>query len=376
MNILVAPNSFKECLDSIGVAQIISQELSKESKFNLLLKPLSDGGDGFRSICSPIFVVNPVSDYKIIKYSDQLSDYLLIYSENNQIVFIESADLFGLKAIPESERNPLKLNSELLGRIIVFLTEETQNNRLKISNVYIGVGGTATIDFGIGVCSQLGLTLFYENDEELTPVPINFSKTKKVSFEKKQIPFKINCVVDVETELIGNPGAIEIYGKQKGANDEDFQMIKNGIKNLLKIIPKNLGLKIPEKLNGAGGGLAAGLNLFYNAELITAKNFIQNNILGDVNLNEIDVVITGEGSFDNQSFEGKGSGVILNLFKDRSTKIFLINGSSSLSDNYKLPENTQIINLIDFFASKTESINNIETGLKKACQIVSNQLCL
>lgn len=374
MNILVAPNSYKGCLDSVVITQIINEALSEKSQLKLFLKPLSDGGDGFISVCSLIEEVNSIKDYKTIKYRDFLSDYLFIYSKNLRSIFIESAELFGLKIIPESERNPIKLSSQLLGKIIEFLTGEVSNNHLDINDVFIGVGGTATIDFGIGACSQLGLSLFGDKDEELTPFPINFIKTKSVSFSKMQLPFNIKCVVDVETELIGNPGAIEIYGEQKGAFKEDLQIIKNGIVNLLQIIPIDLDIKIPEKLNGAGGGLAAGLNLFYNAEIILARRFIIEQILYDVNLDDFDVVITGEGNFDHQSFEGKGSGVILDLFKNRKAKIILINGDTTLSDNISLPQNLTIINLIDFFESKTESMKNVELGLKKACKIILDQL--
>jgi glycerate kinase len=374
MNILIAPNSYKECLDSVEITQIINKELSKKSHFKLLLKPLTDGGDGFRSVCIFNYTVNTISNYKTIEYHDHLSTYLINYSEKDLKVFIESAELFGMKIIPESKRNTLKLNSELLGKILEYLSNEVYEERLVVSDVYIGVGGTSTIDFGIGTCSHLGLTLIDEKDEQLIPYPMNFIKTKKMSFIKKQLPFNIKCVVDVETEFVGNPGAIEIFGKQKGASENDLLQIKSGIENLLQIISTNLGIKIPEKLNGAGGGLAAGLNLFYDVEIIAAKSFIKDQLLNEVNLDEIDVVITGEGSFDEQSFEGKGSGVILDLFKDKKAKFFLINGSTNLPNNYKLQENIQIINLIDFYECKSDSMKNIESGLKKACEIVLNQL--
>jgi glycerate kinase len=375
MNILIAPNSYKECIESVRIAQIIQREISKKPQFNLIMKPLSDGGDGFRGVYSFMKQINTVNDYKVINYDNHLLDYLCTYSHNDKSIIIESAELFGLKSIPKSKQNPLIINSELLGKIIKYLSIEGSENRLEIDKVYIGVGGTATVDFGIGTCSQLGLLLYDENDEEIEPLTLNFSKAKKITFTKKQLPFKIKCIVDVETELIGNPGAIEIYGKQKGAIENDLAIIKKGIKNILVLIQRDLGIKIPEKLNGAGGGLAAGLNLFYDAEIIPAKVFIENNLLADIDLDKIDVVITGEGSFDNQSFEGKGSGVILDLFKDKQAMIFLVNGSTNLQSVYKLSKNVRVINLVDFFESKTESMKNVESGLKKACEIILDQLC-
>ncbi|MFZ1519991.1 MAG: glycerate kinase [Ignavibacteriaceae bacterium] len=376
MNILIAPNSYKECVDSVRIAQIIHLEIGENSQVNLFIRPLSDGGDGFRSAYNFIQQVNTVSDYKIVKYKNYLLDYLLTYSNKNKTIFIESAELFGLKSIPESKRDPLIFNSELLGKIIEYLSQEVSENRLKIEKVYVGVGGTATIDFGIGACSQLGLILYNEKDEEIEPIPVNFNKTKRTSFTKKTLPFKIKCIVDVETELIGNPGAIEIYGKQKGANENDLAFIKKGIKNILNLIQRDLGIIIPETLNGAGGGWAAGLNLFYDAEIIPARKFIKEVILNDIILDEIDLVISGEGNFDFQSFEGKGPGVILDLFKNRKAKIILINGDTTLAYNNSLPQNLTIINLVDFFHSKEESIKNVEIGIKKAMEIVKSQFGL
>ena len=91
-------------------------------------------------------------------------------------------------------------------------------------------------------------------------------------------------------------------------------------------------------------------------------------------MNEIDAVITGEGSFDIQSFEGKGAGIILNLFTERNIPIFLINGSTNLPPNIKLSKNVIVINLTDLFESKEESITNFRAGLAKAAQIVINHL--
>ena len=246
--------------------------------------------------------------------------------------------------------------------------------RIEIDTIWIGVGGTATIDFGIGACSQLGLKLFNEIGNPIAAVPKNFEHVDSVLLEKVNLPFKINCVVDVETPLIGNPGAIEIYGEQKGGTKEDIELIKNGINNLINLLSQKSGIKILDKLNGAGGGLAAGLNLLFNAEIIPAELFIRNYLLNEVNLSEVDAVITGEGIFDSQSFEGKGSGILLKLFKDRSIPIFLINGSTNLPLDRILPKNVTNINMIDFFSSKEESIKNFKIGIDKSVQIVRNHL--
>lgn len=371
MNILIAPNSFKECADSVAIAKIISTVLSDVKKFNLLIKPLSDGGDGFLSINDSISELKPLTYLIKDNYGDNLKEYKILYNPKNKTIWIESAKLFGLKLFQKSELNPLYLNSELLGKLLFAIT---QNNKIEVENVFVGVGGTATIDFGIGACSKLGLYLLDSSNKKLEPIPRYFNEVISYHFNKTLLPFKLNCIADVDTKLFGNPGAIEIYGKQKGASDSDLTIIKSGIKNIFNLVSKDLKYKDIHNLNGAGGGLAAGLNLFFDAKIIPAKDFIKDYILNDVDINKIDAVITGEGSFDYQSFEGKGTGIILKLFEEKNIPIFLINGSTNLPANISLPKNVFIINLVDYFENVNQSIINYKSGIIQASKKVINYL--
>lgn len=374
MNILVAFNSFKEVALSVELNQIALKELSVNSNIRVISRPLSDGGDGFLEVCELLFDIKP-SKYENRKtYSNFLKKNHVLFDEKNNQIFIESAKLFGLNLFPKNLRNPSKLNTEILGKIIRELASLVHSSKLNLETVWIGVGGTATIDFGLGACSQLGLELLNNSGELINPIPEKFLSVRDVKFRKIEIPFKIKFIVDVNTELFGNPGAIEIYGKQKGASDIKLLEIKNGIMNVLRVIEHKLGILIPNKLNGAGGGVASGFSLFYDAEIISAKEFIRNYILKNLKLEKIDAVITGEGQFDDQSYQGKGAGVILEIFKDKKIPVFLINGSTSLTKGISLPDYVKTINLTDFFSSKEESIQKTDLGLKKAINIVLNKL--
>jgi len=373
MNILVAPNSFKECADSVEISELMNENLSKNNSIKTKLRPLSDGGDGFLSVIKNIFNVIEINITVKDEYH-HTKNYKILIDEKNETAYLESASVIGLKCIEAKNRKPLLLNSELIGKIISQVAIGVKQSKLKIKILVIGIGGTATIDFGIGACSQLGLSLFDENKNQITPTPQNFNTASSIKFIKPDLPFHIKCIVDVDTDLIGEPGAIEIYGKQKGASDDDLKIIKNGIKNIINLISADNKLNVPNKLNGAGGGLAAGLNIFLDAKIIRAEDFIKNNILKGIKVNEIDAVITGEGRFDIQSFEGKGAGIILKLFAERNIPIFLINGSTNLPPDINLPENALVINLIDYFKSNEESIKHYRAGIAKAAQIAMNYL--
>lgn len=374
MNILIAPNSFKECADSVEIAELINKTLSENNSIKTIIKPLSDGGDGFLNVIQSIYSVTSIV-YDIYDNNNNLSkEFIVSIDKINKLAYIESAALFGLSVVPKINRKPLKLNSEILGDILLNLAEDVKSNKFEIDEVIIGIGGTATIDFALGALSKLGFKFYDLLENPVEPYPLYFITINKLENRIEKLPFSIKCIVDVDTELIADPGAIEIYGKQKGASDSDLKIIKSGIKNILEIFSTDNKLNVPQNINGAGGGLASGLNIFLEAEIIRAEDFIKNDILKNINLNELDAVITGEGSFDFQSFEGKGSGIILKIFAEKNIPIFLINGKSSFPKNIKLPENVVIINLRDLFKSKEESIKNYRVGIEKATQIILNHL--
>ena len=374
MTILVAFNSFKECADSAEINKIICEELESKCESEIVSKPLSDGGDGFLSVTEKIFSTENYqyeifdSIYKKPKNVEFAIDH------KRQVGFVESASIIGLNSLDSANRKPLIINSESLGLLLKKIADDVYLNKLKVKSVYLGIGGTATIDLGIGACAPFGLKLFDEANNLLKPLPLEFQYTRKIAFPDYQIPFELKCVVDVNTPLIGNPGAIEIYGKQKGASNDELSVIKKGMSNLLSILLKYDHNKNLQLLNGAGGGLATGLKLFLGAEIITAETFIKDFILQNINLESIDAVITGEGSFDYQSLEGKGVGIIINLFKDKDIPIFLINGTTELPDQFKQQHHLHIINISDYFNDRSESIKKYKIGLKKASKEVLQQL--
>ncbi len=374
MNILIAPNSYKECADSVEIAELINKTLSENNSVKTIIKPLSDGGDGFLKVIQSLYSVTPIV-YRIYDNNNNLNkDIFVLFDKINKRAYIESATLFGINVVPKINRKPLKLNTEILGEVLLNLAADVKSNKFEIDEVVIGIGGTATIDFALGALSKLGLRFFDLLENPVEPHPLYFITINKFENRIEQLPFSVKCIIDVDTELIADPGAIEIYGKQKGASESVLEIIKSGIKNILEIISADNKLNVPQNLNGAGGGLASGLNIFLNVEIIRAEDFIKNDLLKNINLDEIDAVITGEGSFDYQSFEGKGSGIILKIFAEKNIPIFLINGMTSIPPNIKLPENVFIINLTDLFNSKEESIKNYSAGITKATQIILNHL--
>ncbi len=361
--ILISPNSFKESSNSVKIANYFNKFLP--GSFNKIIKPISDGGDGFLDVCR-FYYGGKLIEYEIsTPYSEEGFKCEVLYNPEKKKIFIESASVLGLKIISADKRDPMNLSSIGLGELLVLVKNDVERKELEVSEIVIGVGGTSTIDMGIGTCSQLGLKLFGSANNIVKPIPKNFIKVKSIISDVHNLPFSIDCIVDVNTQLLGMNGAIHIYGPQKGINLTDIELIKKGLYNFVNILKNNKLFNSYKVLNGAGGGLACGLEIFLKAKLIQAKDFITWNI-SDTNQDEIDYIITGEGAFDLQSFEGKGASVIIDKFRNTAKQIFLVCGKVDVSIIPRLPQNLKVIELSEFFNSKEESVKNIKEGIKLA----------
>lgn len=370
MNILIAPNSFKECSDSVELSDLIYENLKSVTKHNFSKAPISDGGDGFTKVCNYYFRGIPLT-YRISKpYRDSYFDCSVIYSEETKKVYIESANVLGLKVIPKEFRNPLFLSSKGLGELIKRFEEEL----FPIEEIVIGIGGTGTIDMGLGACSVYGFDLFDSEKNKIEVKPENFLKAKSLQWNEETLPFGIKCIVDVDNPLIGKNGANYVFGKQKGADEKSIQILENGFGNILNLLKNKELYDSSEFLSGAGGGIPAGFRLLLDSTNISAKDFILNDLNLHSKIETADLVITGEGSFDSQSLMGKGAGIILNEAAKLGKDVILICGKIEEKLKSLLSKNTKYFKLQSYFTDEIESIKNYKSGIKKACLEIAELL--
>lgn len=374
LNILISPDSFKECISSVKLSSLIAEELDDLQGVNSILKPISDGGDGFLEVCRFHFG-GELLNYKIsTPYDNSELVCPVLYANNSKTIYIESADLLGLKVVTAEFRNPLELSSKGLGELLLKIENDVSSGKINIDKIIVGIGGTATIDMGIGACSVLGLKLFDVNDKEILPIPENFTKVEDYEWDNKTFPFRIELIIDVDNPLFGKTGTAKVFGHQKGASGRDIVILENGFNNIINLLQNKDITDSSNPLFGAGGAIPSILHLLLNAKIRRAKDFILNDLGIEMLKRKVDFVITGEGAFDHQSFMGKGAGIILQEFEKLSSKIFLLCGIIRNEVNKKLPDNIIPIEISNFFQNKDESILNIESGIRLACIKIKNNL--
>ncbi|HEX2963840.1 MAG TPA: glycerate kinase [Ignavibacteriales bacterium] len=370
--ILIAPNSFKECMDSAGLAHLFKAALQSEllnryktSDFHFIIKPVSDGGDGFLHVCIESFRLTKKDVTVSAPFEGSKVKASYGYSAENKSVYIESAGVLGMKLIPEDKRHPLILSSKGLGELLLHLKNEKASGRMDFEKVVIGIGGTGTSDFGIGMSSVLGLKILDRSGNELNPVPENFIHTREVIWENPDLNFEIEAVLDVDVPLLGDRGASRVFAPQKGATPHEVDRLEEGLENIAAILGKR---KSTEGLLGAGGGLAGGLHYFLGAKYRFAREFLKEDLgLSRMKLKP-DIIVTGEGSFDLQSMMQKGAFLVIDEFMPTGALQFICAGIIKQIPQELKKENIKFIEISKFFATPEESMRNIEKGVRLASE--------
>jgi glycerate 2-kinase len=301
--ILVAPNAFKGHFTSAEVCSAL--EIALADQFDVELLPVSDGGDGFVDsihllIPELVRLTNTVTG----PYPGMKVDADWLWDESNRIAYIESASACGLRLVQDRPLDPMSATSFGVGELIKSAID------IEAEDVYIGLGGTACSDGGVGAMQALGHLFLGEDHQPVPPGATGLSKISKIQLEKERWP-RINLMVDVETRLLGDFGCAQTFATQKGATSDQVEEIERGMSNFWLHVFRDHKLNIDFPGAGAAGGIPAGLALMNRTSMGSGFDLISD--LGDLDekIGWADVVITGEGVFDSQSLLGKAPGSIL-----------------------------------------------------------------
>jgi len=304
MHILIAPNAFKNSLDATKVAEAIGQGLKlSRLKCTSACFPIADGGDGTGSLiiekCKGEMIWKEVHDPlgRKIEASFGLID-------KGRTAIIEMANASGLRLLNKDELNPLKASSYGTGQLIRFALDEGAHR------IIIAMGGSATVDGGCGILSALGIVFLDAQGERLIATPeylVNIAKVDTTELDPRVLNCEIIILCDVDNQLLGPQGAASVFGPQKGASIEDVQLLEDFLKNFAQVSSAQTGIDMVHiKHGGAAGGATAGLHTWINAKLVNGIEYFLSLTNFDEALKHCDLVITGEGSIDRQTLQGKG----------------------------------------------------------------------
>lgn len=323
MKVVIAPDKFKGSLSAQEVCDAVDKGLKRfDSSIISIKHPLADGGEGTLDILEQYLTLKTV----FLRVKNPIFETIISsYKTSKDTAFIEMSRASGLELLKEKERNCFYTSTFGTGELIA----DAINNGFK--NIVLFIGGSATNDAGIGMAAALGYEFFDSDNIKIEPIGkelINIAKisSENVKYDLSNINFKVIC--DVKNPLYGNNGAAFVYAKQKGANSKEIEILNEGLINFDIQIKKSLKKDVAN-IEGAGaaGGLGAGALSFLNAKLVSGIDFVlEQTNFDNYFVENIDLIITGEGSIDKQTLEGKVVKGICDKAKNLNIPVCIISG--------------------------------------------------
>lgn len=307
--IIIAPNSFKGSLAADEVALAIEQGLKQSQLiFQSEKFPIGDGGDHTASLLTDHlngeFRCLPV----LGAYGDLVeAGFGLV--KGGRVAVLEVAETSGFKSIIGEANKPLKASTRGLGQLINHVLD------LDVSEIILCLGGSATIDGGIGMLSELGVKFMDMHKNNILAVcPENFTQVAFIdasTLEQRIGKCEFTVLCDVTNPLLGENGAAKVFGPQKGASENEVVFLAEFLTRFNELTFSALGKSLDKvESGGAAGGLGATLGVYLNAQLLKgAEHFCKMTDFG-TSLSKADLLITGEGSIDAQSLSGKAPFVV------------------------------------------------------------------
>ena len=300
MNILIAPDSFKECLSASKVANSIADGINKiNPNHNIEKIPISDGGEG------SIEFLKKNCDGKVVKHETEnaigdkiLSEYFKF--RNSKKAWVELSQASGLSLVKKKKRNP--------GLTSTYGTGLSINHAIEsgCSEIILSLGGSATNDAGAGIFQALGGMLLDKNNKQIVRGCESLHKIKEIKTPKYLNNIKFQIAYDVSNPLLGINGATRTYSVQKGATLDQIEKLEMNIFHFSQIIKKDLKIDITKvKGGGSAGGTAAGLFGLLGARLTNGFKLISEFVNLEEKVLLSDIIFTAEGKLDYQSLNGK-----------------------------------------------------------------------
>ncbi|HCR0215183.1 glycerate kinase [Klebsiella aerogenes] len=303
MKIVIAPDSYKESLSALDVATAIEtgfREIYPHAEY--VKVPVADGGEG----TVEAMVAATQGHIVQVSVTGPLGEPVNAFyglSGDMRCAYIEMAAASGLESVPPTRRNPLLTTSWGTGELIRHALDAG------VSQIIIGIGGSATNDGGAGMAQALGAKLLNAGQQQIAPGGGALETLARIDLSEldpRLADCRIDVACDVTNPLTGPQGASAVFGPQKGATAAMIERLDRGLQHFAQIIDRDLDIDVLSlEGGGAAGGMGAALYAFCGANLRPGIEIVTDALgLADL-VADADLVITGEGRIDSQTIHGK-----------------------------------------------------------------------
>ena len=359
MKILIAPDKFKGTLNARQVAENIAKGLSDvllDAQIEII--PMADGGEGTaEAICDA-----RGCSWLECKAHDPLGREINArygWIDQEKLAVIEMSEAAGIRRLSESERDPIRATTLGVGEMLLDATKRGANE------IIIGLGGSATNDGGFGMARALRFRFLGTGDKEIKGV-VDLALLERIVRPKGREELKrprIIAAVDVRNPLLGENGATRVFGPQKGASKRDLGNLERALTRLADVVATEFGFDYREEAGaGAAGGLGFGLLSFCEATIRAGFEVVAEAVGLEAKMKNADLVITGEGSLDRQTLEGKTPSGVARLARKLGKPVFAIVGSAS--------EDPELRNIFDGIYQNARPGMSEQENMKRAAKLL------
>lgn len=367
MKIVLAFDSFKGSLDAWQVTRAVQNGIQRVDKSaEIEACPVADGGEG------TVDILTKVLDGQIItaRVRGPLMEFVDArwgWVKSQKMAIIEAAAAVGLTLVPEIKRDPCITTSYGVGELII---KALDSGAVKI---IIGLGGSATTDGGTGMAEALGVRFAGctspMNGNQLVAIKaVNTS-----GLDRRVATAEFLTALDVNNPLLGTKGTARVFAPQKGASAQQVEFLENGLQHLTNFFP-DVNPAFPGA--GAAGGLGWGLAAWVNSKAKSGIDLCLDYMDFDNKLKNADCVITGEGSFDQQTLQGKAVMGVTRRAKAQNVPVIVLAGDHNVTPNiYKKYGVSACYSLCKHFnITKEKAIDKAVYLLENLATKISKQL--
>jgi glycerate kinase len=373
MKIVIAPDSFKESLSALQVANAIEKgfrDVFPEAEYVKI--PMADGGEGTVHALVDATGGTVVEKRVTGPLGEQVNAFFGLLGGGKTAV-IEMAAASGLHLVPKEKRNPLITTTRGTGELIRAALD------VGVEHIIIGIGGSATNDGGAGMIQALGGRLLDRHGNEIAYGGGSLSQLATIDLSHldprlKNVKIEVAC--DVDNPLIGPRGASVVFGPQKGATPEMAQQLDENLSHYANIIEQTLGKQIQDVPGaGAAGGLGAGLLAFLEAELRRGIEIVLDAVQFDKRVKDASLVITGEGRIDGQTIYGKTPVGVAKAAKKYNIPVIGLAGSLSDDSDIVLEHGIDALySIVPGVIPLSKAFENAEYYLKQTARQIAATL--
>ncbi|MBX3473110.1 MAG: glycerate kinase [Planctomycetes bacterium] len=365
--VLCAPDKFKQACSALQAAQAIARGVSDAAGLPALL-PLADGGEGTLDVLAAAFPRR-----ETVKVRGPLGtpvDAVLGLTADGRRALVESAQACGLWRLDESERDPLKTSTFGVGEMIRHALDAGA------TEISVGLGGSATSDGGAGMAVALGARILDAEGNDIQPTGGALIKARRLDLsglDTRLRTVSLSALCDVSTPLLGEQGASRKFVVQKGGTTRALHKLEESLAMLqLASLEAGVKLKGTEPGTGAAGGLGFGVAALLGGKLRHGADAVLDLLDFSRLLGAADLVITGEGSFDHQTAEGKLVAAVAARCHAAGVPLVVLAGV--VEPDMNLPGVTAAFGIARFGARKQDNLDETEANLQRHAAHVTRLL--